>query len=89
MARALEVLEMLTVLAVCGLIKVRYGNETAFSLNPSIPYGWGPIGEQQGIHCIKGGKLNVFGLLDVQHDWLTSYCTKGRVNTPSDDRVVG
>ena len=72
---------MLTVLAVCGLIEVRFGDETAFSLNPNIPYGWGPIGEQQGIRCIKGGKLNVFGLLDVQHDRLTSYCTEGRVNT--------
>lgn len=72
---------MLTVLALAGLLDLRFGDETAFSLNPNIPYGWGPIGEQQGIKCIKGGNLNVFGLLDVQNERLTSYCTEGRVNS--------
>ena len=72
---------MLTVLAVAGLLDLCFGDETSFSLTPNIPYGWGPVGKQQGIKCIKGGNLNVFGLLDVQNDRLTSYCTQGRVNS--------
>ena len=41
----------------------------------------GPVGEQQGIKAIRGGNLNVFGLLDVQTNQLTTYLTEGRVDS--------
>ncbi|MFT4687428.1 MAG: hypothetical protein ACI94D_002392 [Neolewinella sp.] len=72
---------MLAVLAVCGVIEVRFCDETSFQLNSNIPYGWGPVGEQQGIKAIKGGNLNVFGLLDLQTNGLTTYLTEGRVDS--------
>jgi len=76
---------MMMVLAVCGVIEVKFCDETAFTLNPNIPYGWGPVGEQQGIKAIKGENLNVFGILDMQKDSLTSYITSGKVDT---DQVI-
>ena len=36
--------------------------------------------QQQGIKC-QGGRLNVFGLLDVQHGCLRSYTTQESVDT--------
>lgn len=74
-------LEMLGVMAVCGMIDVRFCDETSFQLSSNIPYGWGPVGEQQGIKAIRGGNLNVFGLLDVQTNQLTTYLTEGRVDS--------
>lgn len=69
------------VMAVCGMIDVRFCDETAFKLQSNIPYGWGPVGKQQGIKAIKGGQLNVFGLLDLQSNALTTYLTEGSVNS--------
>lgn len=85
MARAVQTLKTLLVLAVCGLVELRFCDETAFSLTPNIPYGWGPIAQQQGIKCLKGGNLNVFGLLDLQKGCLSSYTTLGRVDS---DQVI-
>jgi hypothetical protein len=59
-ARAKEILEMLLVMAICGMIDLRFCDETTFKLESNIPYGWGPKGCQQGIKAIKGGNLNVF-----------------------------
>ncbi len=80
-ALATETLSRLSTLAAHGIIDLRFGDETAFSLTSNIPYGWNPIGEQQGIKCRKGGSLNVFGLLDVHYNCLRSYTTQDRVNT--------
>ncbi len=80
-ALATKTLGRLSILAAYGLIDLRFGDETAFSLTSNIPYGWNPINEQQGIKCRKGGNLNVFGLLDVHHGCLRSYTTLGRVDT--------
>jgi transposase len=84
-ARAKEILEMLLVMAICGMIDLRFCDETAFKLEFNIPYGWGPKGCQQGIKAIKRGNLNVFGLLDKKTGALTSYLTEGKVNS---DQVI-
>lgn len=76
---------MLCVLSVCGVIDLRFCDETAFNLTSNIPYGWTPIGVQQAIKSSKGANLNVFGLLNVHSGSLNSYLTTGVVNS---DQVI-
>lgn len=59
---------------------MRYADETAFSLQPNVPYGWIRKGEQRGIKSGKGGNLNVFGLMNILGE-LTSYQTTKSVNS--------
>lgn len=63
-----------------GQIDLRYADETAFTLEPNVPYGWIRKGEQAGIPSRKGGNLNVFGLMNLQGE-LTSYQTTQSVNS--------
>ena len=46
-----------------GKLKIYYGDESGFSLEPCIPYGWQPPGEYVRITPVGGHRLNVFGLL--------------------------
>lgn len=46
-----------------GYLKAYYGDESGFSLDPCIPYGWQPKGEYIKIVPKKSQKINVFGLL--------------------------
>jgi len=59
-------LKTLLALFLLGHIDLRFADETAFTLQPNIPYGWIREGEQAGIPSRKGGNLNVFGLLNLQ-----------------------
>lgn len=61
-------------------IDLRFADESAFNLEPNVPYGWIRIGQQYGLRTSKSGKLNVFGLLNHEGD-LTSYTTTGKVNS--------
>lgn len=44
-------------------IDLFFTDECGFSLTPSIPYGWQPIGIQRSIRSAKDSVTNVFGLL--------------------------
>ncbi len=63
-----------------GKCDLRFADETAFSLEPNVPYGWSRRGEQHGIPSRKGGRVNVFGLLNYAGD-LTSFTTAGSVDS--------
>jgi transposase len=63
-----------------GQIDLRFADETAFTLQPNVPYGWIRTGIQRGIPSRKGGNLNVFGLMNLQGE-LTSYQTTQSVNS--------
>lgn len=78
-ARARAGLRALFALALLGEIDLRFADESAFCLEPNVPYGWIRIGEQHGISSGKAGKINVFGLLNYRGQ-LVSYTTRGRVN---------
>lgn len=78
--RKIEILEILVFLHIRGDIDLRFGDESAFSLEPNIPYGWIKKGQQRGIPSKKGGKLNVFGLMNLTGA-LTSYQTTQNVNS--------
>jgi transposase len=72
---------MLFILGTSGMIDVRFCDEVAFNLEPNVPYGWNPIGEQLEVVSRKGGNLNVFGMLNVQTGALNSFTTTGKVDS--------
>lgn len=63
-----------------GLFKVYYGDQSGFSLNPCLPYGWQPKGEYVRICPKKSKRLNVFGLLSKDNH-LQVYSTNGTVSS--------
>lgn len=77
---ARETLSTLLALAFHGQCDLRFADETAFSLEPNVPYGWSVRGQQHGIPSRKGGRVNVFGLLNYAGD-LTSFTTGGTVDS--------
>lgn len=46
-----------------GQLDLFFTDESGFSLTPSIPYGWQPIGIQRSIRSAKDSVTNVFGLM--------------------------
>ena len=49
-------------------IDLRFADESGFSLQPSIPYGWLPIGEQTKMPTAKTKVMNVFGLMSADNE---------------------
>ncbi len=45
------------------MLNIRYFDESGFTLTPSIPYGWQPIGETIGIPCQHSKRQNVLGFM--------------------------
>lgn len=64
--RKLKELQQLLRLEKLGWIDLLFGDETGFSLEPNIPYGWLPVGEQTGIVSEHKHVGNVFGLLSTK-----------------------
>ena len=63
-----------------GLLDVCFGDETGFTLNPYIPYGWVKQGEDACILAQASKRLNVFGILGTQNQLDTYLCEKN-INT--------
>lgn len=57
-----------------------YFDEAGFSLTPSVPYGWQPIGERLEIPSSKSRQLNVLGFLDYQGNAFDPYVVEGCVD---------
>ena len=45
-----------------GWIDLYFGDESAFSMNPKLPYGWSPEGERIQIFPQRDKKINLFGV---------------------------
>jgi transposase len=60
-------------------IDLRFADESGFSLQPSIPYGWLPIGKQTKISTEKTRVMNVFGLMSPDNE-LMIYETDKTIN---------
>lgn len=55
-----------------GKLKIYYGDESGFSLDPCVPYGWQPPGEYTRITPASSPRMNVFGILsrtNCLHAW--------------------
>ena len=63
-----------------GKLDIYYGDESGFSLDPCIPYGWQPSGEYIKIVPANSPRLNVFGILSIDNQ-LHAYSIEGTVNT--------
>jgi transposase len=63
-----------------GKLKIYYGDESGFSLEPGIIYGWQPPREYVRITPVGGHRLNVFGLLS-RDNHLHAYLTQETVDT--------
>ena len=49
-------------LYLAGRIELYFGDESTFSMNPCLPYGWSPKGERVEIFPRRDKKVNLFGL---------------------------
>jgi hypothetical protein len=58
-----------------------YFDEAGFSLTPSVPYAWQPIGERLEIPSSKSKQLNVLGFLNYNGQHLDPYVVQGRVDS--------
>jgi transposase len=71
---------MYLLLEEAGKLKIYYADESGFSLEPSLSYGWQPPGEYVRICPVGGHRLNVFGLLS-RDNHLHAYSVEGSINT--------
>ena len=61
-------------------IDLFFTDESAFKLQPCIPYGWQPIGEQRTIRSASDRVTNLFGLLSRKGK-LKAYSTEQNINS--------
>jgi len=58
-----------------------YFDEAGFSLTPSVPYAWQPIGERYEIPSSKSQQLNVLGFLNYTGQQLVPYVFEGAIDS--------
>jgi transposase len=61
-------------------IKLYFGDESGFSLDPCIPYGWQPCGQYNAIVPQNSQRRNVFGLLRRNNEF-EGYDVTGTMNS--------
>lgn len=63
-----------------GWIDLYFGDESAFCMNPKLPYGWSPAGERIKIFPQRDKKMNLFGVFRPDNFCLT-YESAENINT--------
>jgi transposase len=71
---------MYMLLEEAGKLKIYYADESGFSLEPCISYGWQPPGKYVRITPVGGHRMNIFGLLSRDND-LHAFSTQGTIDT--------
>lgn len=61
--RIFEVLQQLKTLEESNFLDIFYGDQSSFSMNPNVPYGWQEKGNPIKIVPNKSTPINIFGLL--------------------------
>lgn len=61
-------LRRLQELSESGQLDLYYADESTFSMNPCLPYGWQAKGEQIGIVPHGNRKTNVFGIFNLANE---------------------
>ena len=79
-ARLYELLQELKKLEESGFLDLFYGDQSSFSMNPNVPYGWQEIGNSIKIVPSKQTPINIFGLLSRQGE-LEAYECKGSMTS--------
>ena len=57
-----------------GYLNLYYADESTFSMNPCLPYGWQAKGETVSIVPLSNRKINVFGIFDSDNRSFVSFC---------------
>lgn len=78
--RLYALLQQLKNLEESGFLDLFYGDQSSFSMNPNVPYGWQEIGNSIKIVPSKDTPINIFGLLSRQGQ-LEAYECKGSMNS--------
>jgi transposase len=78
--RIYELLQELKKLEESGFLDVFYGDQSSFSMNPNVPYGWQEKGNYIKIVPSKETPINVFGLL-AKNGELEAYECKGSMTS--------
>lgn len=68
-----------------GLIDLYFGDESAFSMNPKLPFAWSPAGERVCIFPQRDKKINLFGIFRADN-WGVTYESQENINT---DFLIG
>ena len=75
-----DLLQKLKKLEESGFLDLFYGDQSSFSLNPNVPYGWQEKGNAIKIVPSKETPINIFGLLSKQNE-LEAYECKGSMTS--------
>jgi transposase len=75
-----NLLQKLKELEESGFLDLFYGDQSSFSLNPNVPYGWQEKGNATKIVPCKGIAINIFGLLSKQNE-LEAYECNGSMTS--------
>ncbi len=75
-----EILKRLWQFYRVGLIDLYFGDESAFSMNPKLPYAWSPKGERVKIFPQRDKKINLFGVFRPDN-FCVSYESAGNINS--------
>ena len=75
-----NLLQKLKELAESGFLDLFYGDQSSFSLNPNVPYGWQEKGNAIKIVPSKETAINIFGLLSKQNE-LEAYECNGSMTS--------
>lgn len=54
-----------------GILDLYFGDESAFSMNPKLPYAWSPQGERVRIFPLRDKKIKLFGIFRPDNFSLT------------------
>ena len=76
----LKKLKILLQLEDSGAIDLLFGDETGFSLEPYIPYGWLKVGKQTAIPSQRQKVGNVFGVMS-RHGQASMFWTDQNINS--------
>jgi hypothetical protein len=64
-----------------GEFDLYYCDEAGFSLTPSVPYAWQPIGQRLEIDSSRSPQLNVFGFLRHDGEHFAPYIAQGSLDS--------
>lgn len=73
-------LERLRQFCADGQLDLYYSDESAFSMNPCLPYGWQAKGETVGIVPQGNRKINIFGIFSSDNFCFTKFSDRN-INT--------
>ena len=73
--RLFELLQKLKNLEESGYLDLFYGDQSSFSLNPNVPYGWQEKGNAIKIVPSKETPINIFGLMSKNNELEAYECT--------------